>query len=170
MKIDVLEVGYLKENCYILSIDNKVLIVDPGDEADRIKEVVKNKDILGILVTHSHFDHVGALSYFEGYKVYSYSTTYEKEYEVGPFKFKVIRTPGHKDDSVSFYFYEENILFAGDFIFYEGIGRCDLEGGSFDDMQKSIDMIKKYPENMIIYPGHGCKTVLKHEMENNPYF
>lgn len=170
MKIDVLEVGYLKTNCYILSIGNKALIVDPGDEADRIKEVVKDKNILGILVTHSHFDHIGALSYFKEYHEYSYATTREKEYEVGPFRFRVIRVPGHKDDLIAFYFYEENILFSGDFIFYETIGRCDLEGSSFTDMEMSIEKIKKYPKDMVIYPGHGKKTVLGHEMENNLYF
>lgn len=170
MKIEKIEVGYLRENCYVLGIGNDVLLIDPGDEADKIRKVIGKRCIKGVLITHRHFDHIGALSSFSEYKEYSYATTEETEYKVGPFKFKVIRTPGHKEDLISFYFYEENALFSGDFIFYETIGRCDLEGGSVVDMQKSIDKIKKYPPLMRIYPGHGNSTTLEHELMNNIYF
>ena len=62
MLIESVVVGDLAENCYIISKDNKCLIVDPGDEEDRIIDKVGNKEVLGILITHHHFDHVGALS------------------------------------------------------------------------------------------------------------
>ncbi len=170
MKIDRIVVGCLRENCYVLSIGNDVLVIDPGDDGDRIKGVIGKRNILGILITHRHFDHIGALPFFSEYKEYSYDTTEEIEYRVGPFRFSVIRTPGHKEDAISFYFYEDNCLFSGDFIFYESIGRCDLVGGNISDMKKSIDKIKEYSPLMKIYPGHGDSTTLGYEIKNNRYF
>ena len=61
-------------------------------------------------------------------------------------------------------------MFTGDFVFYHDIGRCDLEGGSFEEMKKSIEKIKKYNKNIVIYPGHGMSTTLDEEKENNYYF
>ena len=57
------------------------------------------------------------------------------------FKFKCIYTPGHSKDSVTFYFEEEKIMFVGDFIFKDSIGRCDLPGGSESEMKESINKI-----------------------------
>ena len=61
MKIDIVKVGELECNCYLLSIGNKVLVIDPGDDADKIMNVIGNRDVVGIIVTHYHFDHIGAL-------------------------------------------------------------------------------------------------------------
>ena len=85
------------------------------------------------------------------------------------FKFDVIYNPGHTSDSISFYFKEDNIMFVGDFIFKDTVGRCDL-GGSIVDMKHSINKLKEYHEDIIIYSGHGDKTTLNYEKENNPYF
>lgn len=170
MKVEKVVVGSFRENCYIVSIKNDVLIIDPGDEPTKIKEVIGNRNILGILITHKHFDHVGALSFFKEYKEYSNDNLKEQEYTIGPFNLRVIKTPGHKEDAISFYFEKEKILFSGDFLFYETVGRCDLPGGSIEDMQRSIDKIKKYPHDIKVYPGHGISTTLEHEIENNIYF
>lgn len=169
MKIEKVIVGSLEENCYVLIKDNNALIIDPGDEIDKIKKVIENLNIVGVLITHHHFDHIGALSYFDKNKIYDYYNLEEKEYNIGPFKFTVIYTPGHSSDSISYYFKEENILFCGDFIFYNSIGRCDLPTGDFSIMLKSIEKIKKYPKDMKIYPGHGRSTTLGYEIENNKY-
>lgn len=170
MNITRLVVGPLEENTYILEIDNELLIVDPGSEYDKISKVVNNRKVLGILITHSHFDHIGALDSFKDIDIYKYDVLEEKEYNIGKFSFEVIFNPGHSKDSVSYYFKKYNTLFSGDFIFYESIGRCDLPTGSISDMEKSIDKIKKYDKDMIIYPGHGEDTTLSHEIEYNPYF
>ena len=61
-------------------------------------------------------------------------------------------------------------MFVGDFIFKGTIGRCDLEGGNFNEMLQSLQKIKKYEKEITLYPGHGDKTTLKEELENNPYF
>ena len=140
------------------------------EKIDKIKKEIGNDKVTLVLVTHNHFDHVGALSYFDRGLVYDFSNLEEKEYEIGNFRFKVIFTPGHSSDSVSYYFEDINSLFCGDFIFYENIGRCDLPSGDFTVMQESINKIREYPRDMKIYPGHGMETTLSHEIMNNMYF
>ena len=144
MDINVVVTGYLDENCYILSKNGKCLIVDPGDDYnDIVKAVVDNK-VLGVLITHSHFDHIGALRNFlvkRSIKIFKRSNLEEKEYEIEDFKFKCIYTPGHSKDSVTFYFEEDKVMFIGDFIFKDSIGRTDLPGGSDIEMQESIKKI-----------------------------
>lgn len=172
MIIDSVVVGDLAENCYIISKDNKCLILDPGDEANRIIDKVGEKEVLAILITHHHFDHVGALDEIKNkYKVdiYDFNTTEEKEYNIDNFKFTVINNPGHTNDSISFYFKNENTMFVGDFIFRNSIGRCDL-GGNELDMKKSIEKLKEFKEDIILYPGHGEKTNLEYEKVYNPFF
>ena len=161
MKIDRVVVGELETNCYILSIDSDVLIIDPGDEYEKIIDKVYGKNILGILITHSHFDHVGALKYFNNV-VYNYYNLSEKNYNIGKFSFDVIYTPGHTSDSICFYFKEENIMFTGDFIFKNAIGRTDL-GGDYIEIKKSLNKIRNYDDNIKIYPGHGDSSTLGEE-------
>ena len=173
MKINRVVVGQLEENCYILVIDDKCLIVDPGDEANKIIDEIGSLKVLGILITHHHFDHIGALNELkEKYKVdvYDFNSCEEKEYEIGQFKFSVIYNPGHTKDSISFYFKKDKVMFVGDFVFHLSVGRVDLEGGNFEEMEESIDKLKKINENITLFPGHGSKTTLNFEKENNPYF
>ena len=173
MKIDKVEVGSLAENCYVISIDNKCLVIDPGAEAEKIINLIADKEVLGILITHHHFDHIGALEEIKNkYKVeiYDFTTTSEKEYNIGPFNFEVIFNPGHTMDSISFYFKKEKVMFVGDFIFYNSIGRCDLEGGDIQAMQDSIKKICQIKENVTLYPGHGIHTTLFDEQASNRYF
>ena len=174
MKIDKVVVGDLLENCYIISDNNKnCLIVDPGSEESKIINCIKDKKVIGILITHHHFDHVGVLDIIkEKYKtnVYDYSNLVEKEYTIGTFTFKVMFNPGHTSDSISFYFEKEKVIFVGDFVFKESIGRCDLEGGNYKEMLTSINKLLKINDDIIIYPGHGEKTSLFYEKEHNPFF
>ena len=66
MKIERIITGYLEENCYILTNDdNQALIIDPGDEALKIISNIKNREVIGILITHHHMDHIGALNDIE---------------------------------------------------------------------------------------------------------
>ena len=172
MKIDKIVVGNLFENCYVISIDNKCLIVDPGDEENRIIDFIGDMEVVGILVTHNHFDHVGALTDIKNkYKVdvYDFSNLEEKEYNIGPFTFKVIFNPGHTSDSISFYFEKETVMFVGDFIFKNSIGRCDL-GGNYQEMEESINKLKEFDFDITLYPGHGDKTTLSYEKMHNPFF
>ncbi len=173
MKIEKVVVGSLDENCYVLKIDDTCLVVDPGAEYLKIKEVIGECKVLGILITHSHFDHVGALRHFLGKKntkIFKKSSLEEKEYSIGDFKFKSLFTPGHCSDCVSFYFEDEGVMFVGDFVFKHTVGRCDLPTGSIDLMNKSITKLKEYPSELVLYPGHGDDTTLSYEISNNKYF
>lgn len=157
MKIEKIEVGYLNTNCYILKIDDECVIIDPGDEFPKIKKAVGDNKVVGVLVTHFHQDHIYALE-----EVLSYYDAELNKVNSTKFKFETIETPGHTNDSRTFYFKKNNIMFTGDFIFNANIGRTDL-GGSDKDMQESLEMIKKYPDDTIIYPGHGPETILGKE-------
>lgn len=170
MEISTVVVGNLDTNCYVLKKDNNVLVIEPGDDIHKLNKIIGNNKVVGVLITHNHFDHVGALSHFDKNIIFDYNNLEEKEYNIANFKFKVIYTPGHTSDSVSYYFKIVNSLFCGDFTFYESIGRCDLPTGNFEIMNNSINKIKKYPNDMIIYPGHGSNTTLEHEINNNIYF
>ena len=174
MKITIVQNGNLFENCYILEKDDKCLIVDPGSEFDRINSYIDSeKKVLGILITHKHFDHIGAVNDFvKAYNcpVYEKINVDEKNYKIGPFDFNVIFTPGHSPDSVTYYFFKEHTMFVGDFFFEGNIGRCDLEGGDMTEMMNSINKIKKYPDDTTIYSGHGEFTRLGHEKSKNYYF
>lgn len=162
MKVDIVVVGTLETNCYILSIGNECILIDPGDEYDKIKNVIRNNKVLGAIVTHRHFDHIGALSHFEN--VYDRNNLKEGQNDIGPFTFEIIYTPGHTDDSICIYFKDDNIIFDGDFIFKNGIGRTDL-GGNDIDMYKSLLKIDKYDHNIKIMPGHGECSILGIELD-----
>ena len=61
-------------------------------------------------------------------------------------------------------------MFTGDFLFKGTIGRCDLVGSNISAMEDSINKIKDYDDDIVIYPGHGMKSTLGVEKETNPYF
>ena len=172
MEIKKIITGSLEENCYILINDNNALVVDPGDNIEKIIDKLKGLNLIGILITHYHFDHVGALNDLLEYKnvpIYDYKSE-KKEHKIENFVFDIIETKGHKEDSVTFYFKNEQIMFTGDFIFKGTIGRTDLIGGNMNQMMESIKKIKNYDENIILYPGHGDSTTLKEEIQNNYFF
>lgn len=173
MNVDCIKVGRLRCNCYLLEKDGKYLLIDPGEELDKILKFIDGKDIIGILVTHHHFDHVDSLNYLcnqFGYSVYEYGNLVEGKKKIGPFLMEIIFTPGHTEDMVCYYFRSEKVMFTGDFLFRDTIGRCDLEGSSEEDMKNSIEKIKKYDDDIVIYPGHGVSTILGREKMYNPYF
>ena len=157
MKIDKVSVGYLKTNCYIISIDNHCLVIDPGDEYEKIKEVIGNKKVIGTIITHHHFDHVGCIKYFNN--IYDFNNLKEGINNIDKFTFEVIYTKGHTNDSICIYFKEDKVMFVGDFLFKDGIGRTDL-GGNDSDMHNSLIKISKYDKDITILPGHGEESKL----------
>lgn len=174
MNIEKIRVGKLRCNCYILSNNsNNVLVIDPGDEAEKIFNAIGKRHVSGVIITHHHSDHDAALrNILDKYntKMYDRYNLCEGFNKIDDFYFEVIYTPGHKEDLITIYFRKEKIMFCGDFIFKNGIGRCDLPGGNVSDMIMSIQKIKKYDKDIILYPGHGIKTTLGYEVNNNSYF
>lgn len=168
MKIIKIPVGYLEANCYILNKNNTNLIIDPGDEFEKIQKQIHGK-VLGILITHHHYDHIGALGKLKekfNCPIYEYPIK-GGCYDINDFHFEIINTKGHTTDSITFYFENEKAMFTGDFLFKETIGRTDLETGNMNDMIESLKKIGKY--DATIYPGHGDITTLEYEKKHNPY-
>ena len=171
MNIDCIKVGELRENCYILTKNEKCVVIDPGDEFEKIDNYIINPQF--VLITHNHFDHVSALMDLkEKYDIpiYNYYNLEEKKYNISDFEFEVVKTPGHTSDSISFYFEKEQNMFTGDFLFNESVGRVDMPTGNIEEMIKSINKIRNYCDIINIYPGHGRATNLGFEKENNIYF
>lgn len=172
MNIKTIKVGTLGTNCYILIIKNNCLIIDPGADYNEIAVQIGSYNVLGILVTHHHFDHVGALQQvIDKYNALVYDRKYleQKNYRIGDFNFDVIYTPGHTEDSVTFLFKDEKVMFTGDFLFKGTIGRTDLPTGDYHKITNSLKLIREYDTNIRIYPGHGADSTLELELKNNPY-
>ena len=166
MTIKTIKVGWLETNCYIISIDDECLIIDPGADYNKIVREIGFLKPIGIIVTHYHFDHIGALEEVKNrynIPIYDINNLEEKEYTIGNFKFEVIYTKGHHNTCITIYFKEDKKMFVGDFIFKGGIGRTDLEDADEKEMIKSLNKIKTYPDDITIYPGHGDITKLGYE-------
>jgi len=84
----------------------------------------------------------------------------KEKYKLGEEEFQLILCPGHTKASICFYFPESQILFSGDVIFREGIGRTDLFGGNYEKLVQSIQKLYSLPKNTLVYPGHGEKDTL----------
>ena len=161
--------GYLEENCYIIHNNKYALIVDPGSEENKIIKCIEdnNLEVVGILITHYHFDHVGALDELKNkYKVniVDYKNRINK---IKNFEFEIIENYGHTLDSVSYYFKKDKVLFCGDFVFKDTIGNYEEKNEYL--MFDSLEKFKKLDKDIVVYPGHGEKTTVGYEIENNPF-
>ena len=84
------------------------------------------------------------------------------------FNINIIHTPGHTYGSVCLLI--EDVLFTGDTLFRGKIGRTDLPGGNKSLLNESLKKISKLPENLKIYPGHGCRSTIRYELLKNEEF
>jgi len=175
MQIKKIVVGLLQANCYVLIGEEQGIIIDPGEEADRILETVSGLRIGLILLTHNHFDHIRALpkvAKATSAEVAIHSLdkidAVDRELEDGEkiqFEGKeilVIHTPGHTPGSCSFLL--GNNLFSGDTLFAGGWGNTAFPGGSEETIFRSIrEKLMSLPDETIVYPGHGGATTIGEE-------
>ena len=188
-----LALGAYQTNCYLVwdEASSTCVVIDPGYEPDTILYEVKNlgKEIAAVLLTHGHFDHVGAvkdLAAETGCPVYLcaedlsmppqmtagplyYTNTYaEGDFvELAGLSFKVLHTPGHTPGSVCLQC--ENVLFSGDTLFWGSCGRTDLPGGDWTTIRTSLKRLANLSGDFTVYPGHGDATTLSFERKMNPY-
>lgn len=198
--LETITVGPVEVNCYILGCNrtSEAVIIDPGAEDGRIKERLSKYNLSAkyIINTHGHADHIGAngkfglpvmihksdasflsnpaknLSVMMGTIITSPPASRvledgDKLY-VGDLALEVIHTPGHTPGSVSIKC--EDLVFTGDALFKEGLGRTDFPYSSEEDLLKSIrEKLLVLPDSTKVYPGHGAATTIGHEREHNPY-
>jgi glyoxylase-like metal-dependent hydrolase (beta-lactamase superfamily II) len=84
-------------------------------------------------------------------------------------RYRVISTPGHTPGSVCFLFPDEHVLFSGDTLFAESVGRTDLPGGDSRALARSLARLAELDDRTVVYPGHGPATDMAHEKKHN-YF
>lgn len=192
-----LVLGALQTNTYILKEENHCIIIDPAGSYKRILNAVEGLTVDAICLTHGHFDHIQAVDKLvkelkcdvyissedecmlrDGDKncsslmglplvIKSKVKHYDTITKIGSFEFNVMEASGHTKGSVLLMI--ENIMFCGDVLFKEGIGRCDLYGGSFSQMKATLNEIMKINKDYILYSGHGEDSTLFEEFKNNPY-
>lgn len=196
MEIRTLTLGVYQTNTYFLVQNKQVIIIDPVSKPERIHALLKNDEkIIGICLTHGHFDHIGAVDelvtlnkcpVFIHQDDYELTQDSEKNYSqtkkiklkskidfytnhmcIGTFEFNVFHTPGHTKGSVCLEF--NDILFTGDTLFKGSIGRTDLYGGNAQEMKQSLRFIRSLKENYTIYAGHEEFTSLAYELKHNPF-
>lgn len=86
-----------------------------------------------------------------------------KNFRIQSFRFRILPTPGHTPGSVSFYFPKEKVVFTGDTLFKDGIGRFDFSYARKKDLKNSLKNLLKLPKDTIVYPGHGEETTIGNE-------
>jgi glyoxylase-like metal-dependent hydrolase (beta-lactamase superfamily II) len=86
------------------------------------------------------------------------------------FEIQVLHTPGHTPGGVCYYFPEEGVVFSGDTLFCESVGRTDLPGGSMSELMRSVrEKVLSLPDLTVVYPGHGEPTKISTEKQYNPF-
>ena len=193
LALHTLPLGAYQTNCYILHQEDSssCVVIDPGYTPEVNLDFLAGKglNLEAILLTHGHFDHVGAvrdLAAETGCKVYLnpddlsmpprmtagplyYTDTYSDGDTLSPagIPFQVLSTPGHTPGSVCLI--AENYLFSGDTLFAGSRGRTDLPGGSTRAIRESLRRLAALPQDYSVHPGHGESTTLAWEKQYNPY-
>jgi len=171
-------------------------VIDPGGDAPQLRlELARTgATCAAILLTHTHWDHVGAvadLAEASGAPVYVSADAigalesplapvpirgYEgaqtvaggTAVDVAGISFQVLDVPGHAPGHVSYY--ADGSLFSGDVLFAGGVGRVDLPGGDWETLLASIRLLaERYPPDAVVYSGHGPATTLGSELARNPF-
>ncbi|MBN2300532.1 MAG: MBL fold metallo-hydrolase [Acholeplasmataceae bacterium] len=196
MEIKKFSLGNLRSNCYIVYENKKAFVVDPGYENDEIVPFLKTNDLKleGIYLTHGHPDHVGGVKQLKD--IYHCPVYAPKKDEIwlslSPYnqigyeipvdvwmndldqiifldkEFTVYETPGHSEGGTILSYH--HILFTGDTLFFQSIGRTDIP---FANQQKIYSSIKRiyelFDDVVVIYPGHGRSSTIGHEKKFNPF-
>ena len=193
MKVYSMALGAYQTNCYIIHDENSktCCVIDPGYDADAVLDKLASLGLTleAILLTHGHFDHVGAvkeLAAETGCDVYIHAEDlsmppmmtagplyYTKTYAEGTqlclagLDLAVLHTPGHTPGSVCLL--ADTTIFSGDTLFQGSCGRTDLPGGDWPTIRSSLRRLADIEANLWVLPGHGASTTLRDEKKYNPY-
>lgn len=183
------------ENTYLLSINDKCILIDPGMIGSELQTELDKYELQFVILTHGHADHFLGIKdlkvpiyisktdlFLVRHPEYSYANQFnnndkfnDKEFiditKLPLFegkKFKLFSTPGHTKGSMCVQI--EDRLFTGDTLFVDTIGRTDLYSGNTNEITKSLRLLEeKIGNNTIIYPGHGGKAKFKIVKQRNSY-
>lgn len=191
MILKQVSVGSMDNFSYLIGdeLSKEAAVIDPGSDAERIIDEAKRAglQIKAILVTHTHYDHIGALSELAAK---TNATVYVHKSDVssidadnvvsidegsiikiGSVEVKAIHTPGHTPGGIVYQIGKK--LFTGDTLFVEGCGRTDV-GGDTETMWDTIQRLRDLKDDYEIYPGHdyGSKphSTIAHEKKHNRFF
>lgn len=196
MEIKQFVLGPIATNTYLLTEGKDALLIDPASKPEKLIEILGDLNLIGILLTHGHFDHIKAVDgLYEKYHCPVYLHEDDEELardkysgadfglvsyiscptvklnqgkmNIGPFNFEVIFTPGHTEGSVIYVF--EDSIFTGDTLFKGSVGRTDLKGGDARKLKDSLRVFKQFNSDYNIYPGHEESSKLLDELANNYY-
>jgi len=200
LQVDQIPLPPIGTNCYVVRErdSDEAAVVDPGGAPSELRLELARLGVrcAGILITHGHWDHLGAvadLAEASGAKVSMADDErgllesplapagvlvppYEPDVllrggetiEVAGIAFEVLPVPGHSPAHLAYA--AENALFSGDVLFAGGVGRTDLPGGDWDTLLASIRMLgERFPRETVVYPGHGPATTLGDELDGNPF-
>ena len=203
LAIDQLSLGQIGTNCYLVRAGRdatEAVVIDPGDESAEIERALAAHGAVcaAILLTHSHFDHFGALAdlaestgapvwlpegeldvfraperFFPGYPTRGFTGEATllaggETVEAAGISFQVRHVPGHSPGHLSYY--ADGALFSGDVLFSGGVGRVDLPFGDWETLLASIrSLADAYPPETIVFSGHGPATTLGDELAGNPF-
>src|SRR5688500_8416307 len=198
-----LSLGPIGTNCFLVRSDAEATVaavVDPGADAAEIERALASigASCGAILLTHSHYDHFGALAelaertgapvwlpegeldvfrrpdaFFPGITMRAYAgvaTTLSggETVEAAGLSFQVRSVPGHSPGHVAYY--ADGHLFSGDVLFSGSVGRTDLPFGDWDTLLDSIrSLADAYPPATVVHSGHGPDTTLGAELARNPF-
>lgn len=205
LRIEHLLLGQVATNCYLaMKEDTKeLIIVDPADHADRIVQKIQSMGgaPAAILLTHGHFDHIGAAEELRdkyGIRIYAMEEEGDvlasmqlnlsqmfgcpmtlqadvllkdgQELDLAGLHITAFHTPGHTKGGACYYLKEECVLFSGDTLFAESVGRSDFPTGSMSTLVGSIkNKLLVLPEETRVLPGHNYESTIGHEKRYNPF-
>jgi hydroxyacylglutathione hydrolase len=202
--VDAFVLGPAQENCYVVRASRsapEAVVVDPGDDAARLRLELSRAgaDCAGILVTHCHWDHLGAVADLaEATGAPVYMAREEAPVLASPDDFYGalgIHIRPHTPDALlegderfelagiefetlwvpghspaHLAYLADGCLFSGDVLFAGGVGRVDLPGGDWGTLVESIrGLMDRLPPETVVYPGHGPATTLGAELARNPF-
>jgi hydroxyacylglutathione hydrolase len=169
-------------NSYVVHAPEGDVIVDAGAEPEKILDATR-APVAAILVTHGHADHVNALEFVRrqtGAPVYMHPADAEGKVEgyepledgrvldLAGLGIRVFHTPGHSPGSVTFVVGDDQIV--GDLILPGSVGRTDIPGASWEEIEESIRRVMPlWEEGTRLYAGHGPVLTAAEELRTNPY-